>query len=266
MNANLSIVLDETKVIRLDLLKDLPLTAIDQYTTLKPASSKIKEEYQDLIEEFLVEHKEYIDTFKKQSNKRGSLVIVYEDENKKLHKMRVLYQKDIKKLDTTLVLKGICTAIRSRKDPNYTIQLMKHFDFFLGSEFNLKTIREIQLRPSNNEKILKNQNQRLINLIRNNLLYSLEKNYERGYFFLRLIDSYIEKTGLETTKRVLKTKAGTIQYTQNAFPEQPVLKKENPYSNTVTKREDSLFWLEEDGQYTFFSPKEETKSLKRYRK
>lgn len=263
MQANLSIVLDENKVKRIDLLKDVSLFEIDQYTMTKSSSLEIRYEYQTLIEAFLDQHREYISNFKREANKKGSLVIVYEDENKRLHRMRVLYKENLNKLDVTLLLKEISSAIRSKKDPNFTIQLIKNFDFFLGSDFLKKTIEKIQRFPSQDERIQKNQNQRLLNLIRNKLSYTLERNFEKGYFYLRLIDAYLERNGLQTTKKVIVTNQGKVEFTESSLEKKLALSPEKSQTFTSVVASDAFHYeIEEDGQYSFLNMISTSDSMK----
>lgn len=260
MQASLSIVLDENKVIRLDLLKDVSLTSIDDYTTKKSSSTDIRKEYKNEIDNFLITQDPYTRNFKRQSNKKGSLVIVYEDEGHALHRMRVLYQENRNKLNPDLLLKGICSVIRNEKNPDFTIQMMKYFDFFLGSPFLRKAIEKVQMFPSTEENIRKKQNQRLLNLIRNQLLYILQKDFEKGYFYLRLMDAYIEKKGFQTTKRILDTKLGHIEFSEKNLTQQISIQRKLNCTNSsiVSDGDNYSYRMEEDGQYTFLdAPKQE---------
>lgn len=251
MKANLSIVLDKDKLIRLDILKDIDLSEIDKYTTEFLSSREIREKHKEEIEEFLEQHKTFTDTFKRESNKKGSLVIVYEDENQELHRMRVLYREDQKKLDTNHLVTELFKTIRQTENPDFSIALINDFDFFLGSEFNRREIYKINLRKSSDPKARKRHNQRLVNLIRNKIQGDLDTNYEKGYFYLRLIDAYVEKKGYPTTKRVINTKTGKIILTN--IPKEPVkIVKKQETKEIVSKPEEEQYYEDEDGQYSMF--------------
>jgi len=258
MKANLSIVLDQEKRVRLDLLKDVELTEIDQYTVTKRDSAEIREEFQTEIEQFLNAHQSYTNTFQKEANKKGSLVIIYEDDRGSLQRMRVLYKMNQLKLDTNILLKGICDQIRNQKNPRFAIELIRHFHFFLGSPYAYQMINKIEMLSSEDERILKNQNQRLLNMIRNKLLDTSAKNFPKAYFYFRLIDAYLEKNGLMTTKKVVSTSIGKVSFVPNSkgLTESSTLKKDSPYTNAFVIPEKKEYSMEEDGQYNLFSKEE----------
>lgn len=250
MIANLSIVLDKDKKVRLDLIQGVELSQIDSYTTQFPTSSDIREIFQEEISQFLEAHQDMIQDFKKNSNRQGSLVIVYSDENFRIHRMRVLYQENKKKTDVQHVLKNVCNTLREQQDPFFTIDVMKNFSFFLGSPFDLREIEKIGRSRDGSVRTRKNQNQRLINLIRNHILYAIQQGFEKGYFYLRLIDAYMERKGFVTTKRCLYTKVGKVTVAR-VIENLTTLQKEQKYGQVQANGEQDFF-LEEDGQYALF--------------
>ncbi len=250
MIANLSIVLDRNKKVRLDVLENLELSKIDEYTTNFTSSSEIRRIFQEELGQFLIENQELIKRFKENSSKQGTLVIVYSDEQKRLHRMRVLYQENQAKTNPELVLKKICSVLRNQEEPTFTIELMRYFSFFLCTPFHLREIEKVERSMNHSSKAKKQQNQKLLNLIRNHILYTLEKNFEKGYFYIRLLDAYLERKGFLTTKRTAVIKSGKIEISK--LPKETCVLKKNPISERKTGQELTLH-MEEDGQYTFWN-------------
>lgn len=262
MNANLSIVLDKDKKIRLDLLQDVPLSQIDAYTLQYTSSNEIREKFKDQIDEFLEQHKDFRATFKKEGNKKGSLVIVYKDEKQDLHRMRVLYQENQKKMDTDYVMKQVFRVIRETKNPQFTVGLMYYFEFFLLSDYDKREVYKIQMRRSQNPEIMQKQNQRLLNLIRNHIRYAFMKDNERGYFYLRLLDAYLEKKGFTTTKRIINVNTGKIVLTTIPKEKTKLQKKKEVPKTIIPEQKSDVFFEDEDGQYSLFAPQNKKTSKK----
>lgn len=247
MKANLSLVLDKDGYVRLDLLKELELSEIDKYTTTYSTSKEIKEEYQDDIDCFLEEQLDFIQKLKREQDKRGRIVIVYEDEKHKLHQLRVLYKENIKKIDVEKMINNIKKTLETEESFYKTLDVINHFSSFIfGSEFDRKEIGRLKKRLSSGNVSEKLCNKNLIkNIIYNHLVLTLSRNKEKAYFHVRLIDSYMEKNGLFTTKEKSKN---IKKLNVSSAPSKTKIKKQSPYIRV----QEGGFFMEENGQYNLF--------------
>lgn len=195
MQANLSLVLDEFGKVRYDLMKDVSLREIDKYTTTKVDHHEIREDYKEQIASFLESQKEFTSTFKREENKKGSIVILYHDDDpEEFHKLRVLYRKHAKKLNEKATMRRIVTFLKEENDLDFTIQTILERSFIFGSDFALKEISIARKKAKTSESSKKDANIRLVNrIIKNKFIDVLEKNPEKAYFYIRKVDSYIEK-------------------------------------------------------------------------
>jgi len=229
MKVNLSLVLDEKGEIRLDLIKNQDLEIVDQYTVTKENHNDIREDYKEITEQFLELNKNYTSTFKRESNKKGSIVITFSDETSKLRKLRVLYKKNSNKLDTDKLINKIFNTLKKLNDIDKTIEIINNYsnlmfnsDFeiktILGNKRNLKNVRTIENIDVRNKKI-KIINNNLLLLLKNkfiNLNTGTDNQKSLCYYYLRLIDSYIEKHyKIYTTRDVVKTKKGRLEVDKN---------------------------------------------------
>lgn len=248
MKANLSLVLDKEGYVRLDLKKDLELSEIDKYTTLYTNSNEIRKYHMDEINSFLEEHESYIRTFKRK-NDNGRIVIIYEDEKHRLHSLRVLYKESLQKLDVKEMIENIRRTLSEKESFNTTLDVINHFSgFIFGSEFDRKEIGRLKIRLSTFDVSEKLYNKRLVkNIIYNHLILTLNRNREKAYFYVRLIDSYMEKQGLysinkeKSTKNVQRLKVRDVPAKTKVIPKQ---------MNTMIM--DGNFYMEDDGQYNLF--------------
>ena len=248
MKANLSLVLDKEGYVRLDLQQDIEISEIDKYTSLYDSSKEIREYYGDEIDCFLIEQEPYIRSFKRDQDKKGRIVITYEDEKHKIHKLRVLYKDSLEKLDVKEMIENIRKTLEKEENFNTTLDVINHFSgFIFGSEFDRKEIRRLKTRLSTFNVSEKLCNKNLVkNIIYNHLVLTLSRNIEKAYFHVRLIDSYMEKKELYTcnekkTKKVRNLKVHDV-------PE----KTKVVSKNTDLRVKDGAFFVEDDGQYNLF--------------
>lgn len=274
MKVNLSLVLDEKGEIRLDLIKNQDLEVVDQYTTTKENHNDIREDYKKEIESFLELNKNYISNFKRESNKKGSIVITFSDETNRLRKLRVLYKKNNNKLDTGKLINKVYNALKKLNDIDKTIEIINNYsnlmfnsDFeiktILGNKRNLKNARTIENPEVRNQKI-KIINNNLLLLLKNRFVYlntGTDKQKSMLYYYLRLIDSYIEKHfKIFTTREVVKTKKGKLEVDKNnikTLKENIIVKQDITYNGQI-------LYEEEDGQLSMIdifgeSSKEKTR-------
>lgn len=254
MKANLSLVLDERLEVRLDLMKDVELIEIDKYTTTKKDSKEIREEYKEQIDSFLEMNKKYTDTFKKESNKKGSIVIVFKDEVNTSRRLRVLYKHQINKLDMKKVINGVCSAIKKFDNLYITHRIMDNFKYSIfRSNFERKVIDNVRDTVTNpfakdDKKALTNK--KTIKLMKDKFLGLCQSNNENQvnacYYYLRILDSYVEKEyKVNTTSTTIKSKIGKVEVSSlNDINDKQVINKENKYNDMVLKEED-------DGQLSF---------------
>lgn len=256
MKANLSLVLDEKCQIRLDLLSNIELSEIDKYTISKNNHDEIRKDFSQKIDTYLEFNNDYINTFKKESNKKGSIVITFIDENKNMRKLRVLYNRKINKLDTSKLIKNIVNCLKTLDDVEKTIEVLnKYKNVIFNSDFELKNIYSYKRRIKDikaidkkdiRDKKLKVVNNNLLLLIKNKFIYlNSGSNYQKElcYYYLRLIDSYIEKNyKTSTTKDILKINNGLI-----SFDEKNIDKLNNSKINTINIYE-KILKEDENGQ------------------
>ena len=248
MKANLSLVLDKDGYVRLDLLKDIELSEIDKYTCSLDSSKEIKEENSNEIECFLDENLAYVQTFKRDQDKKGRIVIIYEDEKHKLHNLRVLYKDNIKKLNSEEMIGNIRSTLEKEESFNKTLDVINHFSgFIFGSEFDRKEIRRLKTKLSLGNVSEKLCNKTLVkNIVYNHLVLTLSRNKEKAYFHIRLIDSYMEKNKLYTTKNEKTARVNNLKVNKLEEKAKVVKKK----LGDVVK--DGNFFLESNGQYNLF--------------
>ena len=276
MKVNLSLVLDEKGEIRLDLIKNQDLEIVVQYTIIKESHNDIREDYKKEIEYFLELNKNYVSGFKRESNKKGSIVITFSDETNKLRKLRVLYKKNSNKLDTDKLINKIYNTLKKLNDVDKTIEIINNYshlmfnsDFeiktILGNKRNLKNARTIENTEVRNQKI-KIINNNLLLLLKNRFIYlntGTDKQKSMSYYYLRLIDSYIEKHyKVSTTREVVKTKKGKLEVDKNnikTLEENIIVKHDIAYNGQILHEE-------EDGQLSmidiFGEPSKEKTRLK----
>jgi len=245
MRANLSLVLDKDGYVRLDLKKDIELSEIDKYTTTFSSSNEIREEFKEEIKSFLDSQQEFTKNFKKEHNKDGRIVLVYSDEKHNLHTLRVLYKGMEEKLDLEKMIGNIKKSLESLESFNKSLDVINHFSgFIFGSEFDRKEIRRLKTKLSYGNTSEKLCNKTLVkNIIYNHLVLTSNRNKEKAYFHVRLIDSYMEKLDIITTK----SKSINNLHVRN-IPRVAKLKKQE--QNLVVK--DGNLFVEESGQYNLF--------------
>ena len=248
MKANLSLVLDKEGYVRLDLKKDIEISEIDKYTSLYDSSKEIREGYSDEIECFLDEQEAFTKTFKREQDKRGRIVIVYEDEKHKLHSLRVLYKDNLDKLDLEEMVENIRKTLEKEESFNTTLDVINHFSgFIFGSEFDRKEIRRLKTRLTSFNVSEKLCNKNLVkNIIYNHLVLTLSRNREKAYFHVRLIDSYMEKKELYTTKEKKTKNVHNLKVGDVPKKAKVVQKK------TDARVKDGKFFMEDNGQYNLF--------------
>lgn len=276
MKVNLSLVLDEKGEIRLDLINNQELNIVDEYTSSKENHNEIREDYKEQISNFLELNKNYVASLKLDANKKGSIVITFTDEANRLRKLRVLYKKSSNKLDTDKLINKIYNTLKKIDDIDKTIEIINNYsNLMFNSDFelktvisnkrNLKNIRTIDNVEVRNKKI-KIINNNLLLLLKNrfvNLNTGTDKQKELCYYYLRLIDSYIEKHyKVSTTRDVLKTKKGKLEVDKNnikTLEENITVKKDITYNGQILHEE-------EDGQLSiidiFGEPSKEKTRLK----
>lgn len=206
MVANLSLVFDDACEVRCDLLKNVPISAIDQYTMEKEGSEDIRREYRDKIRYFKEVNKQELARL---NNFRGSIVIVYHDENhsNRHYRLRVLYKKQKNKKNPSYVLKEMIKLLKKQEDPYLTIDMIEFHRFMFGSEFAYYELERAKRKFATSSKI-KPANDFLIDrIVKDTCQRMLQQDKERGYFYLRKLDSYLErKKGLTVTPLVLTEK------------------------------------------------------------
>lgn len=262
MKVNLSLVLDENGEIKLDLIKNQDLEIIDKYTITKENHNDIREDYKKEIDDFLELNKNYISTFKKENNKKGSIVITFKDEVNKHRKLRVLYQKNSKKLEVDKLITKIYNSLKKIDDIDKTLEIINnYFNLIFNSDYeiktilsnkrnlkNIKTIDNIEVR---NKKI-KTINNNLLLLIKNKFIYlnnGNDKQKSMCYYYLRLIDSYLEKHyKIYTTRDIVKIKKGKLEIDKNNIK---ILDENISLKQNITYNGQSLF-EEDDGQLSMF--------------
>lgn len=251
MRANLSLVLDRDGMVKLDLLKDKTLSEIDKYTTLFLSSKELREKYSDTINAYLESMSEYTSNFKSEQAKRGRIVITYTDEKNNSHCLRVFYNENKDKINLDEMLRKIRKDLDKEGSFNKSLALVNHFsNFIFGSEFDRREIRRLKLKYSSDPKKYESVcNKSLIKkIIYDHLeLYSV-RNYEKGYFFVRLIDSYIDKNKIGVLD---KKKVNNLDVREVYSP----VKLNKITSNETIK--DGNFYMESDGQYNLFSTKQQ---------
>lgn len=257
MKANLSLVLDERLEVRLDLMRDVELIEIDKYTTTKKDSNEIREEYKEQIEAFLEKNKKYTSTFKRESNKKETIVIIFKDEINSLRRLRVLYKHQIKKLDVKKVINGICSAIKKQNDLYATYTILDKFKYSIfRSNYERKVIddtRDNVTNPHVKQEKKNLINERLIkNIIKDKLIGLYESNSETQqnacYYYTRLLDSHIEKHyKINTTSTTIKSKIGKVEVPSfNAINDKQIINRYSDYNGIILKEED-------DGQLSIFA-------------
>jgi len=210
MKANLSIVLDDKGMVRYDLISNASLEEIDAYTTTKVDHNEIRADFQEVISEFLKEQEDFVQTFKRDANKKGRIVITYQDVNdpSRYHKVRVLYQEQVKKLNPKYTLDKIVQALKNENDLNLTIRLIYERSFIFGSGFANNEVRNAKRNQMKGAEAARKANSSLIHyVVKNTLLHALQEKPEKGYFYIRKVDGYLEqKEKLITTPPSKKPK------------------------------------------------------------
>lgn len=262
MKVNLSLVLDEKGEIRLDLIKNQDLEIVDQYTVTKENHNDIREEYKEQINNFLELNKNYVASFKRDANKKGNIVITFTDEVNRLRKLRVLYKKNSNKLEIDKLINKIYNTLKKLDDIDKTIEIINNYsNLMFNSDFEVKTIISNKRKlkdvitienPEVKNKKIKVINNTLLLLIKNRFVYlntGTDKQKELCYYYLRLIDSYIEKHyKVSTTRDVVKTKKGKLEVDKNninVLENNISIKQDITYNGYILNEED-------DGQLSMF--------------
>lgn len=206
MVANLSLVFDDACEIRCDLLKNVPISEIDQYTMEKEGSEDIRKEYRDKIRYFKEVNKQELARL---NNFRGNIVIVYHDENhsNRHYRLRVLYKKQKNKKNPSYVLKEMIKLLKKQEDPYLTIDMIEFHRFMFGSEFAYYELERAKRKFATSSKIKPINDFLIDRIIKDTCQRMLQQDKECGYFYLRKLDSYLErKKGLTVTPLVLTEK------------------------------------------------------------
>lgn len=248
MKANLSLVLDKDGYTKLDLIKDKEISEIDKYTTSYDSSTEIRTDHKEEIDNFLTSNNDFIKTFKREQDKKGRIVITYSDEHNNLHKLRVLYKDNVKKIDTLKMITNIRKTLEEESTFQKTEAIINHFSgFIFGSEFDRKEIKRLQKRLATGAASEKFCNKVLVkNIIHNHLILTFNRNQEKAYFYVRLIDSYLEKCGMFTTKCTTNKRIKNLAVID--VPSDTKIKRDC----SEKRLKDGDFYMESDGQYNLF--------------
>jgi len=232
MRGNLSIIYGEHDDLYLDLIKGMFISEIDEYTSNLINSEDIRRMYEDKIQEFNLEHK---DKLKELNDKRGRVVITYQDEvnSPRIYKLRVLYQKNSNKLDLDYVFKQILKLLKEEKNPKLSAELIKKNMFLFETDFAKHRIKDAE------EKVKSAREKSYLNtiLVEQVLKKTIDdlvvKDYEKAYFGVRKMDSFLERKKEYVTTPELEV---TYHKNKNLFAWKLILKLTHSTEKGIIKK------------------------------
>ena len=204
MRGNLSIIFGEDNNLYLHLKEQVLISEIDRYTSKLINSDDIRRDFASKINEFVLLHK---DELERLGDKRGRVVICYQDlkNSDRIYRLRVLYQKNRNKLNMDYVLGRIIDLLKKEKNPILSSDVIKGNLFLFETDFAKHKIKDAE------EKILSVRektrlNNILVDYVIESTLSNLKiKDYEKAYFAVRKLDSFLERKKGYVTTAVLPT-------------------------------------------------------------
>lgn len=256
----------------LDLLKDIELEDIDKITTeyIGPQDLREKDDFRSEIKRFQVYYANYLKKINNPRDKDGKFVITYYNQNGVFSRLRVLYKEDVKKLNPSVVVRGITDCLRKAKDNRLLLMLFQTFDFILESEFNFRYHHLAMLKSDLSYSAFPNKNtiskyNKLVKIVYDELMKGYDKSTcttsSISYYHIRLIDEFLEiDNGFSTTPKKSVTKLDIVPDNFCLLSDAKLKKEKKP-----SRKKESSKKVEYHGMGDYFLECEEER-WKTYRK
>lgn len=221
MKADLSLVFDERGKVRLNLIEQASIHEIDKYTTTKEDSDEIRKDYEEDIEAYKLEYK---DLLEKIPDKRGRIVIIYKTENGSERLLRVLYKKQANKLDMDFVLKKISNVLKNNF-VDLTINTIEEHPYIFDSSFAKDRLRKTKRK----NPISKEEQKVLVDRVIGDTIINTKKvSFDKSYFYVRKIDSYLERKRGYLTTPIMTSKIKNLEVKKIPKEKTSVVTKKGP--------------------------------------
>ena len=261
MLANLTLMY--SKNIKINLIENKKLSEIDDITAnyIDEEDLKKSSDFKEQVDTFYRRYSTYCNKIKNPEDKKGCLIITFNDENGNMQTIKPIYNSDKDKLDIIYLTNKIERKLKEKKDKELILKIYKE-ESFLKTEYNYRANNIgycIQLIDIYGVSATTNkQYNKLVKVIKDTILMGYNKETKETkpmpYFHARKIDDIINKVWFMKPANII-VRQENISSLKNGY-------KTNRTA-TPTKKEKENYHGAGDYYLDYFTDREEKRWTKK---